>query len=64
MRESKAAAARCFLRECEAKAKGATRNGLYRSLIHVDFMIGSKQLNIDGITTDRQIDLFTTRVTR
>jgi len=37
-------------------------NGL--SLTHVDFMIGSKQLNIDGFTTDGQIDLFTTRVTR
>ena len=27
-------------------------------------MIGSKQLNIDGITTDGQIDSFTAMVTR
>ncbi len=31
-------------------------NGLNHSLTHVDFMIGSEQMNIDGITIDDQIE--------
>lgn len=27
-------------------------NGLNQSITHVDFMIGSEQMNIDGITAD------------
>lgn len=30
------------------------KNGLNTSITHVDFMIGSEQMNIDGITTDGQ----------
>jgi len=29
-------------------------NGLNQSITHVDFMIGSAQMNIDGITEDGQ----------
>ena len=31
-------------------------HGLNQSLTHVDFMIGSTKMNIDGITHDDQID--------
>ncbi|KOS60051.1 aminopeptidase [Lysinibacillus agricola] len=40
----------------EMSSEELLKNGLNHSLTHVDFMIGSEQMNIDGITTDEQID--------
>ena len=31
-------------------------NGLNQSITHVDFMIGSAEMNIDGITEDGQTE--------
>ena len=37
-------------------AEDLEKNGLNESITHVDFMIGSAEMNIDGITKDDQTE--------
>jgi aminopeptidase len=37
-------------------AEDLEKNGLNESITHVDFMIGSAEMNIDGITNDDQTE--------
>ena len=32
------------------------KNGINDSMVHVDFMIGSAEMNIDGVTADGKVE--------